>query len=308
MEELIRLLCEYSANGKIIDKKYLLNFFNDLANGIRLCGCTLTFAGFLKSLTSDATGFYLPFFDVVVLCYSQLKQSRLSSFDKNWQKFEIYLFRNLIVLDSLIHEMLHAKEYRICAEGEDDLETKLLLTSCSYKIIEDYIAWETTMCNEQNEYKQRSKKENAAKYKEFISRVSIIKKPYINAPHERIAEIGAKLALVEIVTQIDKDMPHLTALLIKSLLGAYLRGYNLEKDSLELADNLGPSFEYLSKTGNIELWQSFDFYDPDRKILIHKVTDAYTLEDRLYLGLPVMKSEEADIFRLAYSKFKGVSI
>ena len=172
-----------------------------------------------------------------------------------------YKNKQLAALETIRHEIEHARNLKTIEEGRKDIESKVLRSSLKDYVIDHNIDYSLDYGKD-----------------DLISLRMKIVENYETNPGERIAEIKAWKYLVNLLKNKRKTEDLLIA---RSMLYySYIRGYRNNKYHLE-----SPTFDFLLKTGMFHdlLFLKRDFEKKD-----------YCFNTRIMYGLPISYNEQKD--------------
>ncbi len=265
MDEILRLIYDYSKNGKLIDVDDLNLILEYYKKTLMLEDYILDFKVLdyptSKSKLGAIKGMYFSKTKIIEIYVGNIQES----INRNIEIFpwiNYFLYNNIYTLVTLFHEIDHAYQNKLRYLNKSNLKTLLL-------------------------------KENI-----LIKDSSEL---YKTLPKERMAKISSLLEAINIFNYLKKMT--LKGETVKSFLKwdlEYFLFLGYRDMSMKYCC---PSHEFLSKKGSIKLWESFDFYDEDPIALRRNVINQYSLEERLFLGLPIEPKEEKEISAIASSKF-----
>jgi hypothetical protein len=189
--------------------------------------------------------------------------------------------KNLCVAQSVLYELERAYQSKVFDNGsQDEIETALIRNSFypgkrDLNMEEIYSSLEKTTEYIRNSINERSR------YYEL----------YDFNPSERLASINSYSTIKNSLTSIKEEIPNLYSFYSLSVFTEMIYAY--AKSRLE---DIYPSEKYLSRIGKSEVWESFDFYDKDRNIMLDNATQKHRRIKRLTLGLPISDDEFKVIF------------
>ena len=275
IDELTKLVYDYSINKKFADEKFIMRT-------IDLCAHSFEVTDYVKNCevrniadqNVDA-GYDVEKKTVVIdqssLIHSgiaQIEEDKLNGYPSS--EFMTYVKVNLAFVDAIVHELTHAKQYKKCLDNEQTLERELLELSMVknlYKLRKQPITLDKKL------YFQELDKN----YRDKI---------YFEAlPNERMANIRG----LEFERSISKLLPEQK----KENIEAYTE--------LNLLNGKVAGYKDICPTTFIKYIDDFHrsrfglrYGDPD----ISRIEEMYknkakglTLDERLYLGLPVEETE-----------------
>lgn len=278
--EIINLVLDYSVNGIIADANFINKVIEIVVNG-KSIGEYVHTVGFTDKLDNGVLATYNFSKRRILIGYEFIPAfiEEYNRCDNLFTKLEQIMLRNLVITQIILHELEHASQNKKVDNVLDDsIETKLLRVSLTLQRI----------INNPN-FSERLL-DGSISLEEFsafvFQNVQLSEKYYQLDPLERLAQINSFKTLLSSIYLVKDDVPNLYKFEYASLVGAMLDGY---KESFK--EGSCPTEVYLSKTGHEKMWREFDFYDSKFKRLLNNVSDEYSLDMRLSLGLPISKSE-----------------
>lgn len=281
--EILRLVYDYSKNGKIVDTKFIYKLIEivvtrrNLDHYVRDVRFLDTFEEYDDSVTVAA---YSPLKrELRVYCESiKIVMEYMSRYDVLFSHMEQIMFKNLAITQFILHELGHAYQNKKMDSAEDSLEVKLL--KCSFVLRE-------ALKNRKVQDALLGGEISLQDFKQIISyNKELYNRYYKLIPSERLAQVNSFNTVVNTIEDIKKCIPSLYEFEKASLLEEMLKGY---EDAW--SEGICPTQVYLYGTGQSHIWQGFDFYNPDTNILMENVQKQYSLAKRLSFGLPVYYQE-----------------
>lgn len=280
--EILALIYDYSVKGKLVDLKFIDKLIKivvlrrDLNNYIR----NVQFINELTKSPQEVTlGSYNPFTMTISIDYESIKiamecerfyYSLFTTSEQVW-------FRNLFITKVILHELEHAfQNKQVANELDNSIETKLV-RACSV------LEW----------LKKRINLIDEDKWAAFIKYNKLYNQYYHVNPSERLAEINSLKTIVNSLGQIKKRIPELYKAECVSLLNEMLRGYLEDRNK----GSSCPTQVYLLGTRQDKIWYELDFYSEDYYQLLKNVSDQYSLDRRLSLGLPIDYDEHIKLLK-----------
>lgn len=280
--EILALIYDYSVKGKLVDLKFIDKLIKivvlrrDLNNYIR----NVQFINELTKSPQEVTlGSYNPFTMTISIDYESIKiamecerfyYSLFTTSEQVW-------FRNLFITKVILHELEHAfQNKQVANELDDSIETKLV-RACSV------LEW----------LKKRMKIVNLIDEDPLAEYDKLYNQYYHVNPSERLAEINSLKTIVNSLGQIKKRIPELYKAECVSLLNEMLREYLEDRNKCISC----PTQVYLLGTKQDDIWYELDFYSEDYYQLLKNVSDQYSLDRRLSLGLPIDYDEHIKLLK-----------
>ena len=276
MEEILKLIYDYSSNNKIIDKKYLEKVVSLFVNYYNLHDCFngFVFKDFHENNAKDIAGYsykaktiYIfnnPFNEEVT------KKSLIDSCVPINQKI---LLKNVELTHIILHEIEHIIQAKImCEKTSTESEIlKLSGISKSQEII-------------------RNRLKNQGYSEEEINNIinnkmKMYYKYYSYAPPERLAEINSFEKMAKILEPIKGSIPKIHQNEIIKMEQNMLKGYKYNNQLIS------PTSLFLKEQGEEKYLRKFDWFDNNQRLSLKKSKKHYSFSDRIKLGLPIELSE-----------------
>lgn len=281
----LRLLFDYSKNGKFVDKAYIEQLIDIVINSQSLnfyvSKCSILNEGESLNPCETSLASYDPTTKTINVYIEGIKKT-LEHHEKYqilFHNIEQLFFQNLVISQVILHELEHAHQAKIM-DQENTLEANILRAS-KISINSDEIA---------DLVAKGYEKEQILIH--MLSRKRIAQQNYrtnyLLAPNERLAEINSYQEILNSLSHIKEYVPNLTEFEQSNKLESLLRGFDYEFGFLN-----SPTLSYLSKNGNPATLSSFDWYDKNYFKCLEKTKKNYPLEDRLKYGL-MIDDEEFD--------------
>lgn len=282
--EILKFVYDYSINGKLADENFVDKIIEIVVSkkGLNNYVRGVQFNNELKE-TNDGVvcaGYHPLNMDIVVYCESiQRAMENRSYYDPLFQDLEQVMFRNLTITQYILHELEHAFQNMQASNTYDDsIEVQLINTS---------FRLENAM---KNPIFLDSLSNGEIPVKDFIFYLlqdrELYKKYYPLIPIERLAQIHSFEIIVNAIEPIKNYIPNLYEFKYATLVEEMLGGY---QDAWEQGGC--PTQVYLFGTKQSKVWTEFDFYSQESSQLMKNVSDKYSLDKRLSLGLPVSYNE-----------------
>ncbi len=167
----------------------------------------------------------------------------------------------LLVSQSVIHEVLHAKQYEQILSKANNLETKILIASLIYKIAY------------QDEDMEQACLAKGLDENFFLAKYHLYLANYELAPEERLAELVSLSLMIKLLTYFGQEESKLTSYETLKLLKIALKGYK---------ETLNPTKTYLEILGTTKYLTSAELAGKD-----------LSLSRRIKLGLEISPEERA---------------
>lgn len=288
LQRLFSIIDEYTSKGKILDEAAIRRIALFVPRKLNLeeyvtaiyPGSDLdSRRGKETSNNSTVMGQYNKFTGDLYLYLTTINNyiSEYDVFDLT-DKERIYL-TNLEIMDTFLHELMHAQQ-RSSFDNKTSYFEDLLYLSLDVGLLE--------------------KKYNKSYYglsigrfktsKIIKARKSLHRETYAINPCERIANIRSYEVLANYLNDAMKDPKNpyrrVASIMYYKYLRGLIRGYDEYQDLYTC-----PTEDYLYSINAEKIWKKFDFYNPDREVLKETVIRDYNQLDRFEYGLPVTDKE-----------------
>lgn len=265
MDEILKMIIDYSKQNKLIDKKFVKNIIMLLIEINKLQSYVDCFY-FGNSLNSNKFGAYNFENHHLIIYYKKIKQYMMKNriYDVLPEQEQI-IAKNIRIFNFILHELEHAKQLRyICSDGNDSFEKSLL--TISLKVPSAML----------------SKK--AAK--EFCSEI------YNFNPFERMAYIYSQKDIVNTLQNIHPELGEILKMESAFLLYQHMRGYTKIEDS-SLGENiiLCPLYQYFYELNKVVPQLANMLNIDDLMIMQEDLINDMSFNDRTKLGLPIKEEE-----------------
>lgn len=282
--EILKLIYDYSKNGKIADEDFINKIIELIVNEKKL-DKYLRNVVFLNQGIARSDGTTIAYYDYreknIAVSLKDMKKalddnSRITSLFKD---FEQIMALNLAITRFMLHELEHANQSkRIFNSLDDSIETKLLKASTKYyKFLSNGDLMEKICFDKASE-------EEILAYASQINK--LYREYYLYNPSERLADIISYKTILNIIRPIENNVSKLKIFERELFLSALLRGYQTLYNRITC-----PTETFLSGTNQNEVWSKFDFYDDDDSKLLEKASEQYSISKRFNLGLPITNEE-----------------
>lgn len=277
--KLLRLIFDYSKNGKLVDKAYLEKLIDLVVNSKDISkyvqNSEIVSSGTEETMDGILLAEYRPNRKLIRI-YSEAMERMLEDHDKYQELFngiEQIFYKNVLITQIILHELEHANQRRII-EKEDTLESKVLKTSVT-NIDIDLVS---TLLNEGFTIDQ---------ILYYIRREKTLREEhYLLLPDERIAEIRSHQEIVRTLEPIKEYTPNLIEFEKTNVFENMLRGYSYNQGRI-----ISPTLEYMKIRKNIDKLKEYEWYDENDQECLKKAKAAFSLKKRLNYGLPIDTSE-----------------
>ena len=274
--KILKLLLSYASLNKLADEEFINKMVDIIVTGRDLKDYyrNIDFNLLIESEKDEYTiAIYNHLTNIIqinmesIICWLSNPSSNYPDFTEQ----EINLLKNTYVTQALLHELDHAAQLKqIDNRFNRSFESALLRLA-----LRGTIPFSCDM-NTELDYEKK-----ADLFHEMY------RKNYIYNPSERFAEINSYNYLIYEIFPIYKmQLRHLCDYLYNRLLYVKMRGYDLS-----LKEDMCPTEAFLAGTNRKNIWESFHFYNKDKKELLDNVSSIYDLEDRIYYGLPISDEE-----------------
>ncbi len=277
--KLLKLLYEYSANGKLVDGKYIQELIEIVVDSKDI----VDYAGGLIITDKDSRlrdpnsllAVYYPNRKLIAV-YLDAIEEMLKSYNAYQEMFsstEELFYKNLLVTQVVLHELEHANQRKIM-DKEESLEGDILRAS----ILEQ----------DQDFILKLTRAGLTRKQIELILETQKTMKSEggLTLPDERLAEIKSHEEVASVLTEISSEVPNLVDFEKTSILESKLRGYTYDKGMI-----VSPTIDYLVSTGKSLALQKFEWFNKDSRACLKNVQSMFSLDERLTYGLPIDSSE-----------------
>lgn len=267
-EELLKLYYDYSINGLIADKKYVVKFveivcnyaqLNQYLESIAFINVNKISPNTLSSYNCDTKQmlYYIGRIDDIIQNYY--------GYDVLIPEEERIFYKNAFISSLLLHELEHVSQYKSILE-KNDIEASILKLS---RLIKYNL--------------EQGKSVNFNDLMEYS--IYIYNEYYEFSPEERLAEIRSHRNMSSIISPIKNIVPNVKKLEEILLLKNKLIGY---KHNSKL---ISPTIYYLHLLGRKEDLKKFEWYDVSLQEATKKAQRLFDLDSRIELGLPIEKKE-----------------
>lgn len=225
MENILSLLYDYSIDGKFIDKEFIEKLVEYLVCKDNL-GNYISNYEFSDHFSDDGVPARFILDSKKLITYLNIydvANSKLSM-QYNLYFYEKNLYKNIIIIQIILHEITHIKQFKMNDEKRKDLESVLInigILLCKKSIFEN-------------------PKENIDAYSK-LGRYN---------PTERIAEIDSMRIVKDFVCSMEKQVPDLEDVLEAEFLKRNLWGYSS-------ADLICPTEYFLTELNLTGTWNTF---------------------------------------------------
>lgn len=281
--ELLKLVFDYTKQGKLVDKSFLYKMIGIVVKSKDLHKYVKD-VYLSDEVQSESDGIiiasYLPYYKIIKIYYYSLMEY-LEKFESKYcyfSEFENLLCKNLMIMQFMLHELEHANQQKKYDNG-NNFEAILLKEVMKYTDIK-------------NIYQQFL---NGSSPEVLLQNVSNMKELYAFnykcAPHERLAEIISYREIVSMLNYIKENVSNLFEFENYNLLNQLIRGYEIGDNSL-----ISPTIKYFLDGNMLNSLKNLSLLKDDGSIDI-KFSFKFPLSERLLYGLPVSRNEYDEINR-----------
>lgn len=281
--KLLRLIFDYSINGKLVDKAFIEKLIDLVVNskniGEYIKDASIEDADINEFDDEILLAAYHPNKKIIKV-YSNAIEMMLEMQDKYQGLFngvEQIFYKNILITQVLLHELEHANQRRII-DKENTLESKILrisVTNLDANLISKLLS-------------QGFTKEEVLYF--IRERNKVRSENYLILPDERLAEIKSHQEIVSTLELIKEYTPNLIEFEKDNVFENLLRGYFYSNGKIT-----SPTIEYAKASGQVETLKKFDWYSKSEENFLSKVEKSLSLEERLNYGLPIRKKEYSDL-------------
>lgn len=288
---ILNLIGEYTLDRKIADREFVLELFDIVVKGKEL-GDFVEKPDFQSKYTStlypiegsDVHAEYNTRTKAFIVYNSAFDVSECSKYDKYYNGIERIMSRNLLVAQRVLHDIMHVEQRKIDELGSEDQIKGDLIKNSLYIGGKEFHMDDARTIEELTKYIQYAI-DALAQYHEL----------YDFNPTERLADIESYELLLESLEPIREEIPELYKFYSLAVPEYMIRGF-----ARSINYGMPPSEKFLTDMGLSEVWQGFDFYDPNREVMLENAVKKHSLKKRLSLGLPITKEE----LKCEYNKLK----
>lgn len=274
--EILKLVYDYSINGKLADQKFIYKLITIVVNkkGTNNYVRTITFDN-----NEDTAYSTYNIFDRQIIVHNRAISyffNHRYNIDTELQDYEKTMWRNLKVAQIILHELEHAYQSKVFDEKNNITLEEKIISIClqSTKIFEDPTFLKQI---------QTGKVSIQEALLKLLNMKNIYEQNYKFNPLERLAQIKSLNILVSSLEVIQHDVPKLYSYEKDNLLVEMLNGYSEQEKC--------PTYIYLNSIGKLDEWQKLSFYHEDEEKLENNARVQYKFTKRLTLGLPISHGE-----------------
>ncbi|HIR74054.1 TPA: hypothetical protein IAB95_00970 [Candidatus Ventrenecus avicola] len=281
-EQLAKLIYDYTKKEKIIDKEFIESFAEIVVDNYNS-------KKYLNSIVYDESS---P--DNTIMSYTNISRS-ITIYQQNLNNeisFIItyflhsnnsFLIKNLLILKTLMHELIHVKQYKIYDEKKKE-ETNTIEDAVTF------ISWSIVSITDLEEFLMNILgKKNTVNKKLTELTQKRIDKSYLYAPLETMAEIDA--------CKIMKKILHILRLNHQEVELFTYFNYEILNKVLEVYAKTNFPFQKFVNLGHLQkAWKQSIIYDSIKKGLTKECLNL-PLEERCRYGFPITEEEKEELQR-----------
>lgn len=284
---IFKLVYDYSINGKIIDKTFIDRLVEIVVLEKRLYNY-IQRVNITNKLIKSSNGiigaeYNLTSMDISI--YSGSIQRIIESKSKHYQYYYLFnslerlMFKNLLIVQIILHELEHAYQNKLC-DNRHDNSIYFKLINASFLLEKSLNNWEIFNAISTGKIDENDLSALLSKYKNLYQQY------YKVNPSERLAQINSYKTIVNLLTPVRDQVPNLYNHEYLTLLKEKLNGY---PNPWQIG--ICPAQIFLFGVELEDVWKDLDFYNKKVKKLTKTVYSKYSLEKRLSLGLPISELE-----------------
>lgn len=264
-EKLLKLIYDYSINGKIVDSDYIEQLIDIFITHEHISQYLLD-VQFIEKLICEkeesvSVAAYNPITRIIrVYNDSVIKTLNAKNIGYSYlNDVESIFYRNLIITQIILQELERVNQQSMLDNGTD-VESTIL--KYYYKALK-----------------------NEAEYEKIVKQRRRISHHEIDIC-ERLSQIKSYKTIVETISQFSDVIPNLILLEETGYLSSMINEYNDVKGVIT-----SPTIQYLKDYGCENELLNFTWYDGTYVKSLNKCMLMHSLEDRLLYGLPIEKDE-----------------
>lgn len=281
--KLLRLIFDYSKNGKLVDKAYLEKLIDLVVNSKDISEYVQN-SDIVRSGTKETIGGillaeYRPSRKLIKI-YSEAMERMLEEQDRYQVLFngiEQIFYKNVLITQIILHELEHANQRKII-EKENTLESKVLkisVTNLDTNFLNKLLSQGFTL-EQLTYYIQREKQ--------------LREEHYLLLPDERFAKTKSHQEIVKALKPIKEYTPNLIEFEQTNVFENLLRGYFYNLGAIA-----SPTLEYGKISRKFNRLKKFLWYDENDQECLRKAKESLSLKERLNYGLPIDTNEFDDL-------------
>lgn len=273
--EILKLIFVYSKAGRFPDHYFLDKVVEAVVRARDLDGYVHNIA-FTDEIDDKNLAAYNFYKKQILMNYKQ--------FHNDWQENDLFglltdstelaFYHNIGITQVILHELEHALQWKIADDTQNTtIEAKLIRVAQSFSIMFNELEQSGEISHDLLEAYE-------AKYRQLYE------KNYKVNPVERMAQINSYRTIINTIEPIKSQI--FKAYLFHNILSWQAKTSGYES---YLQEGLCPTQVYLTNMKREEIWRGFDFYDENLAVLLKKVSDEYSFDQRMLFGLPVSSGE-----------------
>ena len=282
--KLLKLVYEYSRSKRYVDKHFIEELISIVVDNKDLSTYVRNFEftdKFQKDWNSITVAGYQPLLNKIVIDFQSVvvMMDNLSKYDCLFDSVELYMYRNLVITQFVLHELEHASQFKLANDKHNkSIEARFsrafYVLQLAYLYPHDYVKFfEEILKN--------------CSLDEYMDRSQIIYgETYEFNPIERLAQVNSYKSILSALEPIKSSIPNLYEYMTASYFQQLLNGYEES-----WSQGVCPTQVYLYAINQQNIWGSLDFYDQDVNRLKQKAYSNYDLKQRFYFGFPVSYEE-----------------
>lgn len=287
--EILKLLCDYSKNYKIVDSAFVDKLITIVATNRELNKFVkkVVIQNHLES--SIETKLQLATYEryackmsigiADLQAYAIVSETEIDAqLDSTFEKL---LYVNFKITEVICHELEHALQFK--TKHSDRQDSDAILTRICYAICSPKIILSLLM--------KGSSLKQISDY--LTDNTNNYIKNYDIDPLERMAEIKTLRFIREIIEPIKEKVPNLYQIKFNDVITEYIKGYEQTSSTI-----ISPTWKYLQKMQHGNDLQKFSFYNQNNEVMQKKLFKQHNLTERLIYGFPITEDEYQNIRKL----------
>ncbi len=297
--KILEMLYNYSINNKLVDEHFIDKLVEIVIEHKKLSwyvkevnivsGVNNVYCPFENSRVG---AYYLPLEKSINVCCESLNQY-MQMGDGNAYIFkgvELYFYKNLLTVQSLLHELEHANQLRMVDKNISGIEGEILQYSFdeTIKVFRKFsIGFPIEQCFYGVNIDKIKKRYNQEEYELM--------------PDERLAQHNSYEETIAILNYIKNFVPNVIKYQEFCKLQDSLRGYISMNEFIK-----APTISFVKMLGEEESLNKFEWYDSNHTICLDKSKHMYSLYDRLKYGLPIDAYECESVYKSLVKMKEGL--
>lgn len=280
--KIVKMLCKYQSCNKIIDRNFILCTIEELIKEYKINKEVKIF----KIIDNkDSSYSYYDRKIEINLNYERELNKTLLYETKSMLKKDSYIFLfNLLILESIYHEIEHAKQYKLVMSNKNNIESQILNLSFYHYVEED-----------------TNKKNLQAYIKELEKQYNYQLDYYFCNPDERLAYIKSTNMIYKYAKELEKNR----------MVIDYLNYHRLENivDEYEVRGNniVSPIEKFFQTRIDASKKTKVNLIPFDEIIDIESLNKKCSLAQKFMYGFPI-STKEYDLYNNIMKKTKTYSI